>query len=365
MRAPGRDAHLGVFRRIAERAAVRSVVLLPGDDPVAGDAEPAKRLANERRDHAQVLRDDLGGVAVPLGGLLDHRAEHPLAVRALGALAVRVEVAPLTRLADVHAEVADDVVEAEAVVEAGGVAGPGAEPFQVVLRHRRPVVRRQAPVLPLGGEPVRRRAERDVATELPRARPHVCALAADDERQVAHQLDAERLHRLARAHPLRVRDPLHVVVLEDRRRQRFPRAAEDVGDAVALFVRPLVPAPHPVRIAERDVEGEVLGPIALTFDPLRELLGARGSALPLAGVEALEPASKDPELERAGGGVVDARGGPELVEIAPAVGAESLVDRAAVEVLDLVDRDVDRVDAERGAGAIGARLTGGQLVRRQ
>ena len=59
----------------------RSVVLLPAQHPVAGDAEPVERGAHEVGDDAEVLGDDPG--ALREGG------HHPLAVPDLGRLGRR------------------------------------------------------------------------------------------------------------------------------------------------------------------------------------------------------------------------------------------------------------------------------------
>src|ERR1019366_7305378 len=160
---------------------------------IARHPELPHRLAHERRNDAEVLGDDPrpGDRLRRARQLVEHHAEDAASPRALPLSAGRVEATAVDAVSapDPLPEVADHVIEAEAVVEAGRVAGAHPDPREIVALHREPVVRRESPVLPVGGEIVGRRPERELNLKLRGMRPHVGALAPHDEGQVAHQLD--------------------------------------------------------------------------------------------------------------------------------------------------------------------------------
>ncbi len=82
-------------------------------------------------------------------------------------------------------------------------------------------------------------------------------------------------------------------------------------------------------------------------------------------MKALEGLVEHATLERSSGRVVDAVLPPEAIEIATPLRAERFIDGAAIEIGDRLDRDVNRVEAERRARSVRARLARCQLVRRQ
>src|SRR5205085_46517 len=96
-----------------------------------------------------------------------------------------IEGGPSVALAHVGAEEADEMVDAEGVVDLRVAAGPRRQPLEAAGRDLAPAVGRQTPVLTGFGEGVRRRADRRVHPEIVLARPDVGAVAANHEREVA------------------------------------------------------------------------------------------------------------------------------------------------------------------------------------
>ena len=142
------------------------------------------------------------------------------------------EVVMAVALANVGAIEADEVIDAEAVVEIGAAAGALPQPVVVVVAHRVPAVHRQSPVLSGLGECVGRHADRRVDTKLMLPGPDVGAVAADHEGKVAEDADAAAL--AAGAAPLGVGQPLQILVIQDGVGEplaRCDRARADRGRA--------------------------------------------------------------------------------------------------------------------------------------
>ncbi|MGD0530198.1 MAG: hypothetical protein ABSE49_34000, partial [Polyangiaceae bacterium] len=82
-------------------------------------------------------------------------------------------------------------------------------------------------------------------------------------------------------------------------------------------------------------------------------------------MEALERRMEDALLERPHPGEVDVPEAPQTGALGPPRVAQGLVDGRLVEVGDVLEGQVDRVDAERGPRPVRARLTRGELVGRE
>ena len=370
MGAEAGDAALRVARGVAEHVAV----LLPDEHLVAGRAELREGRRHVVGDRAEVLGDQPGPGG---GGALDHRLDHALAVAALGGLVGRVEagrdelafvIAAGVVGAHAGAKEADQVVDAEAVVELAAVAGAAAQPREVVAGHHGPVVRRQAPVLAVLVELVGGAADRHVEAKLLALGPHVGAVAVDHEGQVAHDLDTVLAQDLARVGPLGVRQPLRVPEIEDRVREPRGGLAQGRGIAVTQGGRPVPPRGAAAVIFDRPVEGVVREPAGV-----RVLEGAEaaGAWARLAGgrelvlVEHLEAGDQGPALDLADALVVDAGGLAQGLELGGAVVAEGLVVAERSQVVDGGEGDVHRVDAEGREGAVGGAVAAGDLVDRE
>src|ERR1019366_4634694 len=126
--APRSDALARKGLRVAEPGRV----LLPGQDAIARHPELPHRLAHERRNDAEVLGDDPrpGDRLRRARQLVEHHAEDAASPRALPLSAGRVEATAVDAVSapDPLPEVADHVIEAEAVVEAGAGGGGGPRP---------------------------------------------------------------------------------------------------------------------------------------------------------------------------------------------------------------------------------------------
>src|SRR5262249_34705178 len=109
----------------------------------------------------------------------------------------------------IHPVVAEHVVETDAVEERRGAPAPVAPPGVVSAPHDVPADDRQAPVLPLRGEGIRRRTDRGIQAKLVRPGPDVRAVPGDHERDVAEDLDPGCKRVASRPLPLRRELPLH------------------------------------------------------------------------------------------------------------------------------------------------------------
>ena len=245
------------------------------------------------------------------------------------------------------------------------MAGARADPAEIVGVHRCPIEGGEAPILAVGREAVGRGAERRVPLELVGVRPHIGALVADDEGEIAHQLDAERAELFARLLPLHVGDPLRVLVLEDARGVRLGRARQRAGLARPLRLRPVTPPLTAVRLAKRDVEREIVLPRRLALDEGPKLARTGRVALPLALEEAIEGAAQGARLQLAHGLVVHGVARAEARQLLATGRAEHVVDLRRVEIRDGLHVDVERVQAEGRARAVRAGLARGELVRRE
>ena len=101
---------------------------------------------------------------------------------------------------EVGAVEADEVIDAVAVEEVRVAARAIAQPVEVALGEHVPAIHRQAPVLSGFAEGVGRHADRRIEAELVLPRPHVGAVAAHHERQVAEERDARPRASRAAAH---------------------------------------------------------------------------------------------------------------------------------------------------------------------
>ena len=281
-----------------------------------------------------------------------------------------IETAARVRRLPFHplAKEADDVIDAEAIEQLRGVRRARAKPAEVVLIHRRPQVRGEAPALAVGGEVVGRRAERDVGLELIAVSPHVGALASDDERHVAHERDASELQLGASGAPLLVREPLEVHLLEDLRTEpavvtRRGREREDLRSSIAFVRRPGRPAVPGVRRAEGGVERVVTQPCALALDEREELSRPRRVLRELTLTEARERLAEHAPLQPANRGVVDARRAAQALELGATFVPERALHEIGVRLGRRLDRDVDRVEREGGERAVRAGLPLRELVR--
>ena len=189
--------------------------------------------------------------------LLEHRAEHAPPAGALRRPSPPGRSRPRSPpLASLHPlpEVADHVIEAEAVVEARRVARARADPREVVGLHREPVVRRQPPVLTVRRVRVGRRAERQVQSGT--ARRATTRRRSRRTRRTAGPPSARRRARCIRARAAsHCPSSVHCTyATSSRRRPSRARASSSArGAAIALGLGPGRPAPAAVRLAQRGV----------------------------------------------------------------------------------------------------------------
>ena len=178
-------------------------------------------------------------------------------------------------------------------------------------------------LLPAVREVVGRRAERDVGAELIAMRPHVGALAADDERHVAHERDAELLElRACGAATARARSTGGTSARARasrcrRRRARAFASARTFGARSRSSAGHVVQPWLVVRAAERDVERVIAEPRAFAIDEREERL-ARARPLPSASSRSRKRANASAKralLQLAHGGVVDGRRAAQALEL--------------------------------------------------
>ncbi len=93
-------------------------------------------------------------------------------------------------------------------------------------------------------------------------------------------------------------------------------------------------------------------------------LGPRRAPAPLALVGTARRLAEHPPLERPHGREIDPAETAKPRELGLPVGAEHVVDGRCVQIRDVLDREVDGVEAERRARAVRARLSRRQLVGR-
>src|SRR5262249_42756233 len=140
---------------------------------------------------------------------------------------------------------------------------------------------------------------------------------------------------------------------------------QNLRRSIALGLRPCRPTVSSMRCTKRRVESVVAEPRRLALDEREQLACARGALRKLAHAEACERRAEHTALQRADGGVVDARERAHAVELTAAVLAERFVDEGGICLSDSLDRDVDRVEREGRKCAVRARLAFRELVRGQ
>ena len=170
-------------------------------------------------------------------------AHDALALRDLRWLVGRREVLAALGLADEGAVEADEMIDAKAVVELAAAPRPLAQPLVVPFGVAIPAIGGQPPVLTGFREGVRRSADRRVETELVLPGPDIGAVAAHHEREVAEQSDLAAI--CARAPPLVVGEPLHVLVVEDGVGQTLACMFERAPVAIAQLRLPVAPVSRP------------------------------------------------------------------------------------------------------------------------
>src|SRR5262245_2682320 len=227
-------------------------VALPAENADPRDAEPRERRADEVRNGAEILRDDLGAGRA-------EEIEEPLAELLLRALVGRCEerFAAVFRPA-VGAIEADEMIDAVAVENIGAAPRPLAQPAVVLHGDDIPAIDRHAPVLTGGAERVGRHAERGVENELMLPRPHVGAVAVHHERQIAEELDAVRAP--TRLPPLQGRNPLEVLEEDHFTRQLAARAIDRRRLAALQLGRPLGPGALAFAGVNRAEQAVILDP---------------------------------------------------------------------------------------------------------
>ncbi len=178
---------------------------LPAKHAIAGDAESSERLANEVRDDAQVLGNDLGsGVtentqdALAECGLLRLPGRHEYAV------------APAKR-AHKHSIKAHQVIDSIAVEEISVAPCPLHEPIEIALGKHVPSVGGKSPVLTRCAERIRRHTNRERRIEFVLSCPDIRAITADGKREIAIQGHTARAP--ACRGPLFSCDPLYVLAV--------------------------------------------------------------------------------------------------------------------------------------------------------
>ena len=152
------------------------------------------------------------------------------------------------------------------------------DPRVVRTGDRVPVRRRQPPVLPRVAERIRRNSERDVEPELARTRPDIGARCGHHERQIADYGDARGPGFGARRLPLRLGDPLLVLVPEHfclRTSSRVGRGppGRDRGAPAASRARTTARSAWPSRDTARSRRATIVRVRNRRRTPRRELSG--------------------------------------------------------------------------------------------
>jgi hypothetical protein len=180
----------------------------------------------------------------------------------------RREVFAAVGLAYERAVEANQMIDAESVVELAAAPRPLPQPVVVPFRNPIPAIDRHPPVLTGFREGIRRRSDRRVETELVLSRPDVGAVAAHHEREIAEQSDVGAVR--AGALPLLVGEPLQVLVVEDRVGQAAARVLERGRVAIAQLGLPVAPVAGPMLVVKRPEQGIVLEPPGLTAQKIPE-----------------------------------------------------------------------------------------------
>ncbi len=190
----------------------------------------------------------------------------------------------------VRAIEADEVIDPEGVEHRGHPAPARPEPPEVVGAHRVPQVDGQAPILACLGERVGRRADAGLSREEGLVRPHVGAVGAHHERQIADQRDAVEV--ATGLLPLALRDPLRPADLEDRLGMRGACLRDGLDVARRQSGRPLPPRARRVVVVQRAEERVVVEPPALLGDVGLQVPGPRRVSRPLRREEVRERATR-------------------------------------------------------------------------
>ena len=212
-------------------------------------------------------------------------------------LVSRREVLAAVGFADEGAVEADQMIDAEAVVELGAATCPLAQPFIPGPLVHLPPVDRQSPVLPGLRERIGRHADRRVDPELVLARPDVGAVAADHEREVAE--DADRGTVAPGAEPLIVGEPLQVLVIADACGQALARGGQRAGIAMAQLGLPVTPVARPVLVVQRAEQRVLVEPPPFALGELAEGPVALGAGALMAIAEHRERLVQRQRLQRA------------------------------------------------------------------
>ena len=189
----------------------------------------------------------------------------------------------------------DDVIDTKAVEEGRSPTRPMGEPFHMSAPRAVPAVCRHAPVLARFAEGIRRRAHRGIQSELVLVDPDIGAVGSHHEREVAE--DGESAGRSPRLLPLFLRNPLHVLVMENVASEGAPRRFERRRLPMAERDCPLGPRPFAVRGVKSAKERIVIEPPRLAADELAQCTRTGRLPSPFHLVKTLEGQSKRPSLQ--------------------------------------------------------------------
>ncbi len=128
---------------------------------------------------------------------------------------------------------------------------------------------------------------------------------------------------------------------------------------------PALPSPPPSRVADCGVERQVIQPPALFAHELSQLCCAGRAPRPLPLEEPVKSSSHNARLQGAYGRVVDTAGRTRTLQRLFPFLPEGLLNRWRIEILDRSHVQVNRIHSEGGQGAVRARLTRGEFVRRE
>ena len=259
----------------------------------------------------------------------------------------------------------DEMVDAVPVVEIAGSPRPVTQPAEIVGRDRVPSIGRHAPVLTGCAERIRRCAYRHVEVELVLPGPDVGAVAVHHEREIAEQCHTVCRGRGARLSPLRVGQPLQVLVIQHVRRELLARSLESLHITAPERLGPFGPRPVLFPTMNRPKQGVVVEPPRLAGEERPQRAGAARVAAPFLFAEALEGHRERGVLQAPDRLIFHPGRTPRLVETCPVGRRQRHLAADPGKLRHCGDSDEDRIDGHRAHRRVRRCLTARHFVERQ